>query len=78
MVPTVVPVVKPIAKGQTKSEIGLTVQPATPNGPTPLVFRATTKAGGKDYAFTPPPVVIDVIDPMKEEPKKVEPKKDKK
>lgn len=76
--PTAPPVVKPIAKGQTKGEITLTVQPATPTGPTPFVFRATTKAGGKDYAITPPPVVIDVIEAKKEAPKKEEPKKDKK
>ena len=75
--PTIVPVVKPVAKGQTKGEIALTVQPPTPAGPTPLVFRATTTAGGKPYAFTPPPVVIDVVEPKKEEPKKKdEPKKE--
>ncbi len=73
--PTVVPVLKPIAKGQTKGEITLTVQPASPVGPTPLVFRATTKVGAKDFAFTPPPVVIDVVEPKKVEPKKEEPKK---
>ncbi len=75
--PTVVPVVKPIAKGQTKGEIGLTVQPAAPVGPTPVVFRATTKVGGKDYAFTLVGT-LDVIEPKKAEPKKEEPKKDKK
>ena len=75
--PTVVPVVKPIAKGQTKGEIGLTVQAATPTGPTPLVFRATTKVGGKDYAFTLSGT-LDVIEPKKGDLKKEEPKKDKK
>ncbi len=75
--PTVVPVVKPIVKGQTKGEIGLTVQPATPAGPTPLVFRATTKVGGKDYAFTLSGT-LDVIEPKKADPKKEDPKKDKK
>jgi hypothetical protein len=75
--PTVALAVKPIAKGQTKGEITLTVQPPTPVGPAPLVFKATTKVGGKDYALTPPPVVIDVIEPKKEESKKKEePKKD--
>jgi hypothetical protein len=74
---------KPIAKGQTKGELGLTLAPAVAVGPTPLVFRATTKVGGKDYAVTPPPLVIDIIEPKKiepkkEEPKKEEPKKDKK
>jgi hypothetical protein len=77
--PTAVPAVKPIPKGQTKGEIGVTVQPASPVGPTPLVFKATTKVGGKDYAITPPPVVLDVTEPKKEEPKKKdEPKKDDK
>jgi len=74
--PTVVPAVKPIPKGQTKGEIGLTVQPPTPVGVTPLVFRVTTKVGGKDYAFIPPPVLIDVVEPKKEEPKKETPKKE--
>ncbi len=75
--PNVTAVAKPIAKGQTKGEIGLTVAPAAALGPTPLVFRATTKIGGKDYAVIPPPVVIEVIEPKKkEEPKKEEPKKD--
>lgn len=74
---------KPIAKGQTKGEIGLTLAPAVAVGPSPLVFRATTKVGGKDYVLTPPPLTIDVIEPKKvepkkEEPKKEEPKKDKK
>lgn len=76
--PTAPPVVKPIPKGQTKGEITMTVQPAAPVGPTPFVFKATTKVGGKDYAITPPPVVIDVTEPKKVEPKKEEPKKDKK
>jgi hypothetical protein len=76
--PTAVPAVKPIAKGQTKGEIGVTVQPASPVGPSPFAFKATTKVGGKDFAFTPPPVVIDVIEPKKVEPKKDEPKKDEK
>lgn len=75
--PTVVPAAKPIAKGQTKGEIGLTVQPAAPVGPTPLVFRATTKAGGKDFAYTLLGT-LDVTEPKKAEPKKDEPKKDKK
>ncbi|AMV28837.1 hypothetical protein VT84_30870 [Gemmata sp. SH-PL17] len=73
--PTIVPAVKPIAKGQTKGEIGLTVQPATPVGSTQLVFRATTKAGGKDYAFTVI-TTADVIEAKKEEPKKDPPKKE--
>ena len=80
--PTVVPAVKPIAKGKTEGEITLTVQPATPVGSTALVFRVATKIGGKDYTFIPPPVMVDVIEPKKEkpkeEPKKEEPKKDKK
>ncbi|MBP3960597.1 hypothetical protein J8F10_35690 [Gemmata sp. G18] len=73
--PTVVPAVKPIAKGQTKGEIGLTVQPAAPVGPTQVVFRATTKVGGKDHAFTVV-ATVDVIEAKKVEPKKEEPKKD--
>ena len=77
--PTAPPVVKPIPKGQAKGEITLTVQPATPAGPTPFVFKATATIAGKPYAITPPPVVIDVVDPKKAEPpKKEEPKKDKK
>jgi hypothetical protein len=68
---------KPIAKGQTKGEIGLTLTPAVAVGPTPLIFRATTKVGGKDFAITPPPLVIDIIEPKKVEPKKEEPKKEK-
>jgi hypothetical protein len=68
---------KPIAKGQTKGELGLTLAPAVAVGPTPLIFRATTKVGGKDFAITPPPLVVDIIEPKKVEPKKEEPKKDK-
>jgi hypothetical protein len=74
--PTVVPAVKPIPKGQTKGEIGLTVQPPTPVGATSLVFRVSTKVGGKDYAFVLPAVTIDVVEPKKEEPKKDAPKKE--
>jgi hypothetical protein len=74
---------KPIAKGQTKGELGLTLAPAVVVGPTPLIFRVTTKVGGKDFAITLPPFVVDIIEPKKvepkkEEPKKEEPKKDKK
>jgi hypothetical protein len=81
--PTIVPAVKPIPKGQTKGEITLTVQPPTAVGRAEFAFRVSTKIGGKDYAFIPPPVTIDVIEPKKtepkkEEPKKEEPKKDKK
>jgi hypothetical protein len=42
-----------------------------------LTFRATTKVGGKDYAITPPPIVIEVVEPKKkDEPKKDPPKKE--
>jgi hypothetical protein len=68
---------KPIPKGQTKGEIGLTLTPAVAVGPTPLIFRATTKVGGKDFAITPPPLVVDIVEPKKVEPKKEEPKKEK-
>jgi hypothetical protein len=74
--PNVTPTPKPIAKGQTKGEIGVTVAPAAALGPTPLTFRATTKVGGKDYAVTPAPVVIEVTEPKKAEPKKDDAKKD--
>ena len=43
----------------------MTLAPAAALGPTPLIFRATTKIGGKDYAIIPPPVVIEVIEPKK-------------
>jgi hypothetical protein len=46
-------------------------------GQTPVVLRATTKVGGKDYAVIPAPVVIEVIDAKKGETKKEEPKKKK-
>ncbi|HEY1191519.1 MAG TPA: PPC domain-containing protein, partial [Gemmata sp.] len=72
--PGVVAAVKPIAKGQTKGEIGLTVQPAAPVGPNALVFRATTKVGGKDFAYLLVGT-LDVADPKKTDPKKEEPKK---
>ena len=64
-----------VAKGATKGDIGVTVAPAAGVGPAPLVIRATTKVGGKDYALTPAPVAFDVIDAKKAEPKKDEPKK---
>jgi hypothetical protein len=52
----VTPAVKPIAKGQTKGEVGITLAPPAAVGKTPITFRATTKIGGKDYAVIPPPV----------------------
>jgi hypothetical protein len=68
---------KGIAKGSPKAEIPLTIAPGAATGPTPVVFRATTKVGGKDYAVIPPPLMVDVVEPKKEEPKKKdEPKKD--
>jgi hypothetical protein len=79
--PTAAPTMKPIPKDQSKGEIAVAVQPATPLGPVQFVFRVTTKVGGKDYASILPAVTINVIEakkvePKKEEPKKVEPKKD--
>jgi hypothetical protein len=66
------PKIGPIPKGQTKGEIPL---PASTGAPATYVFRATTKIGGKDYALTPPPVVIAVAEPKKAEPKKKDEKK---
>jgi hypothetical protein len=66
---------KPIPKGKTSGELGLTVTAGAAPGPTPLVLRATTKVGGKDYAITPLPVALDVIEPKKAEAKKPEEKK---
>ncbi|HEX4610649.1 MAG TPA: hypothetical protein VH092_20835 [Urbifossiella sp.] len=65
-----------LAKGATKGDLAVTTAPAVGLGPAPLVIRATTKVGGKDYAVTPPPVLVDVVEPKKVEPKKVEPKKE--
>lgn len=76
--PNLTPAVKPIPKGQSKAEFPVTVAPNAPVGLNPLVLRATTKIGGKDYVVTPPPAVFDVAEPKKTEPKKDEPKKDKK
>src|SRR5207237_3408598 len=74
--PNVAPAIKPVPKGQTKAEIPVNAAPNAANGPASLVFRLTTKVGGKDYVVTPPPVVIDIMEPKKEEPKKKEEKKD--
>ena len=73
--PNITPAVKPVPKGMTKAEVGITVAPAAVAGPAPIVIRATTKIGGKDYIVTPPPVIIEVTEPKKVEPKKEEPKK---
>jgi hypothetical protein len=64
-----------VAKGATKGDVGVTVAPAAGVGPAPLVIRATTKVGGKDYAVTPAPVLIEIVEGKKAEPKKDEPKK---
>jgi hypothetical protein len=66
-----------LAKGKTKGDLEVKTAPAVALGPTPLVIRATTKVGGKDYAVTPPPVLIEIVEAKKVEPKKEEPKKDK-
>lgn len=73
--PNITPAVKPVPKGMTKAEVGITVAPPTAAGPAPIVIRATTKIGGKDYTVTPPPTVIEIIEAKKVEPKKEEPKK---
>ena len=72
--PNVTVAAKPIPKGQTKAEFGLTVAPGAAAGPTPVVLRATAKVGGKDVAVTPPPVIVDVTEPKKAEAKKEEKK----
>ncbi|HYH66893.1 MAG TPA: hypothetical protein VD866_19520, partial [Urbifossiella sp.] len=66
-----------LAKGATKGDLAVTAAADVGVGPAPLVIRATTKVGGKDYAVTPPPLVLDIIDAKKVESKKDEPKKDK-
>jgi len=66
-----------LAKGATKGDLAVTAAADVGVGPAPLVIRATTKVGGKDYAVTPPPLVLDIIEAKKVEPKKEEPKKDK-
>jgi hypothetical protein len=77
--PNVTATPKPVAKGQTKGEIPVAVAANAAVGRSELVFRATTKIGGKDYAVIPAPAAIEVVDPKKEEPKKKdEPKKDDK
>jgi hypothetical protein len=74
--PNVTATPKPLPKGQTKGEFPLNVTANAAGGPAALAFKATTKVGGKDYAVTPAPAVIDVTDPKKAEPKKKEePKK---
>ena len=70
------PALKAVPKGQTKADFPLTATPAAPAGGAPLVIRGTTKIGGKDYAVTPPPLVVDIVEPKKVEPKKEEPKKE--
>lgn len=66
-----------LAKGATKGDAAVTAAGDAPLGPAPLVIRATTKVGGKDYAVTPPPVVVNIVEPKKVEPKKDDTKKDK-
>jgi hypothetical protein len=72
--PNVTAATKPLPKGMSKGEIGVTVAAGAAAGPATLTFRATTKVGGKDVAVIPLPVVIDVVEPKKKE----EPKKDEK
>jgi hypothetical protein len=78
--PNITAAAKPIPKGMTKGEVGITVTPAAALGSAPIVIRATTKIGGKDYTVTAPPAIIQVIEAKKVEPKKKEEpkKKDKK
>ena len=52
--PTVTPTPKPVAKGQTKGEIGVTVARER-LGPTPLTFRADqTKMAARTTPSRPP------------------------
>ncbi len=75
--PNVAVAAKPVPKGKTEAEITVTPAANAAAGQTPVVLRATTKVGGKDYAVIPAPVVIEVIDAKKGETKKEEPKKKK-
>jgi hypothetical protein len=75
---------KPVAKGKTDSEVGVTVAASAAVGPATVVLQGTTKVGGKDYVMTVP-LLLDIAagektaEPKKkEEPKKEEPKKRKK
>lgn len=73
--PNVTVAAKPAPKGQPAGSVALTAAPNAAVGPAQVLIRATAKIGGKDYAITPPPVAIEVIEPKKVEPKKEEPKK---
>jgi hypothetical protein len=75
--PNVAVAAKPVPKGKTEAEFTVTPAANAAAGQTPVVLRATTKVGGKDYAVIPAPVVIEVIDAKKGETKKEEPKKKK-
>jgi hypothetical protein len=69
---------KPVAKGQTKAEVPVTVAAAATAGANPVVLRAVVKVAGKDYAILAAPAVVEVVEAKKVEPKKKEePKKEK-
>lgn len=76
--PNVTPTPKPVAKGQAKGEVGLAVTPTAAVGQQPVLIRGTAKVGGKDFAVTPPPVTIEVIEAKKKEEPKKDDKTDKK
>lgn len=77
--PNITVTAKPIAKGKSEGEAGVAIAPAAATGSAPIVLRATTKIGGKDYAVIPPPLVIEIAAPqIKTEPKKSDPKKEAK
>jgi hypothetical protein len=76
--PNVTATPKPVPKGKTEVEFPVTVAGNAGGGANPVVLRATAKVGGKDYAVTPPPAFVEVLEPTKKTGKKDEPKTGKK
>jgi hypothetical protein len=69
---------KPVPKGKSEIDFPVNVAANAAAGPNPVVLRATAKVGGKDYAVTPPPAVIEVLESKKKGEPKAKDKKDKK
>jgi hypothetical protein len=70
---------KPIAKGASEAEVELTPAANAAVGAGTVILRGTAKVGGKDVAVVAVPKEFTITAAAKkDEPKKTEPKKEKK
>jgi hypothetical protein len=64
MVPNITIAPKAVPKGKNEIEIPITPAANAPLGTVPVIFRSTTKVGGKDFAYYVGPIHLVIVSPI--------------